>query len=1002
MRFGFEHWEYLWALLVLPPLWWLGARQAGSLGKRRAWAATLLRSLVVIAIVAAASGFQVAWDTERVAVIYVLDQSDSVDPAARRRMRDYVVQSVRTHRDSTREDLAGVVVFGRDASIEVPPFPDDLPELSQLERVPVQTDATDLEEAIELAQGSMPPDSRHRIVVVTDGNQTRGEADSAAARAAAAGVGIDVVPVGARVGADVTMQRVDLPTDIRRGQPFDARVVLDYQPGADNPSPASGRLTVTRSAAGVSELVLDDTVQLRPGKNVIPLRHQIDLPAAYQFEARFIPDGEADDSRRENNRASAFTRIRGEGRVLLVEPWNQRGAWRALADRLREERIKVVVQPSNATFTSLAELQGYDAVILANVPKTSGNSAETLSTVTDDQVEMLVRNTQQLGAGLLMIGGPDAFGAGGWTGSPLEEAMPVDFDIKNTEIRAVGALMLVIDSSGSMSGEKIQLCKAAAAEAVKTLRRDDYVGVLTFDGETREIIPLQRIGDRSHVVPMIRRIRAGGGTNMYPAMARGHQKLIRADAAAKHMIVLTDGQTQPGDFRELTRDMRERGITVSSVAIGQGADLDLMRRIATIGNGKLYHVLSPRAIPKIIMRESRRVSRPLVFEDSRGIQPRQEMPHAVMQGVAAPPPITGFVMTTPKDNPLVQNLVMSPRPGEFEHPILSVWQYGLGRTAALTTDGGQRWATGWSEWPGQQKLASQLVRWLMRPSGPVDDLRVATTVRDGEVQVVVNAIDEDKSYRDFLDLTAAVLDPEMKPVPLDLKQTGPGRYVGSFPAERAGGYLVHVASRPGAPSLITGVNVPYGREFRDRESNLPLIKQVASVTPKGGDTGVVTAALDDDYRETLASNPFRGGLRGMLSFQQPWPWLVLLGCYLLLCDVAVRRVRLNFAWLLRAAGLLKRQPAERPQVTRLDALRKTKQQLQDDRAPARPASAASRRRETTPDDRGEGSWVGEFKGGAAGVAAGAGPKSDAEHSDEEAAALSYTQRLLEAKRRSRR
>ncbi len=927
MRLGFDHPGYLWLLALLPLLWWIGYQRFSALGYFRAFIAILLRSLVVGAIIAAIAGVQIAWITDRVTVMYVLDQSDSIDEARRVSMLDYVVDCVREHRDKQREDLAGVIVFGRDASIEVPPFNDDLPQLSQLEGTPIRGDASDLESALELAQSSMPSDTLQRIVIVTDGNQTIGQAQSIAKRLASSGIGIDVIPAPTQSGADVLVEKIDLPSEIRRGQPFEARVVMTNFAEAGSTEPVRGRLSITRTMGKDEELLLDEAIELVPGKNVIPLRHTIDRPAPYTFEAKFTPAGASDDSRSQNNRAIAFTDVRGKSRVLLVEPWDEPDAWKWFADQLRDEEIEVVVQPSNDTFTSLTELQAYDSVILANIPRTSGDSAESISNITDAQVEMLVRNTQQLGAGLLMIGGPDAFGAGGWSGTDLEKAMPVDFEIKNSVISAVGALMLVIDSSGSMSGEKMDLCKAAAREAVRSLRSSDYVGINTFDSETREIVPMQKVAGRTHMIPMISRISPGGGTDMFPAMEQGFRTLRKVDAAAKHMIVLTDGQTAPNQFGSLTQQMKAAGITVTSVAIGDGADLALLREIATTGGGKLYHVLSPRAIPKIVMRESRRISRPLIYEDPNGFDPRVEIPHVILNGIGTPPPISGYVMTTAKDSVLVQTLLSAPVPQKSEHPILATWQYGLGRSAVLTTDGGQRWASSWTSWPGQAKLTSQLVRWLMRPSGETGNFSMATVIRDGEVQVVVNALDQQQDFMNFLDMNASVLDPQMKPINLEMRQTAPGRYVGSFPADNAGSYFVHVSPAAGIAPLTSGVTVPYSEEYRAREMNVALLEQLAAVTPTGGEPGVLSPVLGSaGSEETSSVNPFRGGLKSVRAIQDVWPWVVLLGCCVFVGDVMVRRIDFNLHWLRKLMNRLRREPETAPAVvSRLDSLRQSKQ-----------------------------------------------------------------------------
>jgi len=989
-RIGFEEPRFLWLLLCLPVLWWISYRRLMAVGPVRRSLVLGARTAVVLAIIAALAGVQLLWVTDRVTVFYLLDQSDSIPEPQRRQMLDYAVQTAREHRNRARQDRVGLVVFAREAAVEVPAFEDDLPLLRLPDPVPGGSDATSLEAALKLAQAAMPEDSRRRVVLITDGRETLGDAQVVSARLAGSGIGVDVVPVELDVPAEVLVEKIDLPNDIRTGQPFEARVVINND-AADGQPPSKGRLSVRRMVGGEAQLLFDEPVELTAGKNVFPLRHQIDQPAPYTYEARFIPDSPADDAMAENNLATAYTHVRGKGRVLLIERWDAAGDYQLLVDRLNDAEIEVVVQPSNSLFGSLAELQAYDAVILAGVPRTSGDSANSITSFTDDQIEMLVRNTQQLGCGLLMIGGPEAMGAGGWTGTRLEEAMPVDFEVKNLKVAATGALQLVLDTSGSMQGEKIQLCKAAAMEAVRALQESDSIGVLTFDSTVREVVPLQPVGGRSHILPAIARIGAEGGTDMFPAMERGFLRLQKSDASTKHMIVVTDGQTQPNDFRGLTQRMKDEGITVTAVAVGADADVTLMREIASLGGGKLYQVLSPRAIPKILMREARRVSRGVIHEDSAGFVPVVTYPHAVLSGIQTPlQPLTGFVMTTPKDNPLVQPVILSPVPQGQENVVLAVWQYGLGRAAVLTTDVGQRWATNWTASPDYEPFFAQLVRWLMRPTGEIGNFNIATQLRDGEVQVIVNALDPDNEFLNFLPMSAAVLGPDLKPIAMQMRQTAPGRYTGTFPATLAGSYFVNVVPEAGGEILTTGVTVPYSDEYRRREVNEPLLQSLAATRPRGGEVGNVWPPLGSTTSVDDAFNPFRGGLVSDRSIRDVWAWAVLIGCCLFLGDVFVRRVAVSFVWLGGIRKAASHEATEGERMVRLDQLRATKEQVAA-------SSASAGTRFEPPAWQPPAVEPGADRSDARETVVAASPGNAFEPSTD---AQSYTERLLEAKRRT--
>ena len=1006
LRLGFDYPAFLILLGVIPILWAVSFRRLAALGPIRRWVALGFRTAVILVIVAALAGVQLVWVTDRTTVVYLLDQSDSIPAARRRQMLDYAIASVKRHRDGSREDRAGLVIFGREASIEIPPFDDEIPPLRRLDSYLGKTDATNLEAALKLAQAAMPEDSKRRIVILTDGNETVGDAKAAVTRLAESGIGIDVVPVVIDSTSEILVEKIDLPTDIRKGQPFEARVVVSNYAAGERDGPVAGRLSVTRRIGGEAQLLLDEPVRLAPGKNVFPLRHQIDEPAPYTYEAKFVPDSEADDSVAQNNSATAYTYVRGKGRVLLIEPWDSPGGFRLMSDQLRKADIEVVVQPSNSLFGSIAELQAYDAVILAGVPRSSGDSADLITSFSDDQIEMLVRNTQQLGCGILMIGGPEAFGAGGWTGTKLEEAMPVDFRIRNSKVQAVGALAMIMHASEMAQGNHWQ--KVVARSAIEQLGAADYAGVLHWDvagdkwlwGGTRGMLEVGP--NRRAMLAQVGRMTPGDMPAFDPAMKMAVRGLMNAPASMRHCIIISDGD--PSDPSAATiQAFKDREITISTVAIASHgpAESQRLQGIATATGGKHYVVQDGRALPKIFQREARRVSRPLVFEPPGGVSPQVVYPHPLLDGLDRQlPPINGFVLTEVKDNPLAQVLIRSPQPDQPENAtVLAVWSYGLGRTAVLTTDAGERWAAPWTGWPGYEKFFSQLVRWLMRPTGDTGKFTISTQSRDGEVQVVVNALDQNDDFLNFLPMNASVLDPDMKPVPLQMRQIAPGRYVGTFPADSSGNFFVNVVPEAGAVPLTTGVSVPYSDEYRLRETNELLLRSLVATPPRGGSAGEVFAPLGESAIGDLvaSANPFRGGLAEARSIRDIWPWAVLVGCCVFFFDVLVRRVAIGMGWVSTAWDAIRGGKAEPALANvRIDSLMVTKERIGDElrrqRAATRyePTSAAGSSPLPGPETK-KGTPI------ESGVPSPSGsPTTPA--GDEK----SYTERLLEAKRRAKK
>ncbi|MGD0901233.1 MAG: hypothetical protein ABR915_25675, partial [Thermoguttaceae bacterium] len=314
-----------------------------------------------------------------------------------------------------------------------------------------------------------------------------------------------------------------------------------------------------------------------------------------------------------------------------------------------------------------------------------------------------------------------------------------------------------------------------------------------------------------------------------------------------------------------------------------------------------YAVNNPKALPRIFQRESRRVSRPLVYENDEGLRLRKKSLGEMVAGIDALPPITGFVLTTRKDNPLVEVALVSPKPaGEDNSTVLAGWTYGLGRAVAFTSDAGARWTAAWAKEPVYDQVFGKIIRWSMRPTGQAGKFTTTFEPIDGRMQVVVNALDKNDSLLNFLTMSGTAVGPDLKrPISVPIEQTGPGRYVGSFPAREAGSYFVTIQPGLGMAPIRAGVTVPYSDEFRDRGSNDALLEQLAAIEPKGGSPGrVIEAPKGSDALEPLlAVNTFRHDLPKATSSQDAWHWLAMAACCLLLGDVFVRRVHVHFGWV---------------------------------------------------------------------------------------------------------
>ncbi len=375
-QIAFDRPWFLLLVLILPVMWVLSFNSLAGLGKGRRMFALLLRSVVVFLLVMALAQAKWQKSTDRLTVIYLLDQSESIPVEKRDFMLDYVYEEVETHRRVDKKDKAGVIVFGGNAKIESAPFDGSLPLIGKIEaNVDLQTSATSLESALKLAKASFPEDTARRVVVISDGNENMGDALSIAQSMAEDGIGIDVVPVELLAESEVSVDKVVLPSDIRKGQEFETKVVLTNDTQSEDGKPVTGLLRLTRKTAQSEELVAEQPVTLDPGKNIIGFTSKLDRSAVYTTEAVFVPDTKTQDLITQNNKASAFTHVRGKGKVLLIEDAFYPGEFLHLIERLQANAIEVETTDSSNLFTSAAELLQYDSVILGNLPRAAGDDA---------------------------------------------------------------------------------------------------------------------------------------------------------------------------------------------------------------------------------------------------------------------------------------------------------------------------------------------------------------------------------------------------------------------------------------------------------------------------------------------------------------------------------------------------------------------------------------------------------------------------------------------------
>ena len=875
LPFQFEQPMWLALCLLVPVLVVASLRSLAGLDPARRVLALIVRSILVVLIACCLARVQRVQRNDDLTVIFLMDRSHSVQ--AKQTFQEEFIRKATA--DMPPRDRVGLIDFARDAYLEQLPMrggyfvpPGRLPVMPN-------TNRTNVASAVRLAMALFPHDAAKRIVLMSDGNDNMGDLMTEARRAKADGIPIDVVPLWYSHRNEVYFDRMIAPTHAEPGEQVPIRMILRTN------KRVTGRISIYQNGQIVQLPADRQRLTLEPGSNTFFIKLPVHGAGAHTFEATFHPDDDTMDATTLNNTANAFTFVAGSSRALLISAVPQHDL--PLVEALRSENVQVDMKDvAELGEFSLLHMMNYSTIILANVPA---------AVFTDRQQQELAIYVKDMGSGLIMLGGNEGFGAGGWIGSPIEEVMPVTFEIKHKRVIPRGALVLIMHSCEIPRGN--YWGKEMAKKSVDTISSKDYIGVLAYTyspgGENWEI-PLALNTNKAAVRAKVDRMQIGDMPDFGSTLRMAYNELTGGrgrDAAQKHVIILSDGDAQPPSSR-LLADLSRAKITVSTIAIGWGAHVrqGTMREIARATGGNFYSARNPRQLPQIFVKESKVVRRPLIIDEPF----RPQLLHTyseLLAGVApneALPPLGGMVLTSPKESPnVIVPIIRATDDGK--DPVLVHWQYELGKTVAFTSGYWPVWGDTWTKWPKFAKLWAQIVRWTMRQETPAN-FDTYTKVEGSRGRIVIDALDKDAGYLNLLQLRAGVIAPDrqQKVTPVQFAQTGPGHYEADLDIEQAGQFLVNVqvfsAQGDSLGTIRTGFSVPFSPEYRDLEPNEALLRQTAQIT--GG------RWLDVDPRD---ADVFGHDLPPTEAKRPAWEWVLawlLLPAFLL--DVAVRRLA---SWL---------------------------------------------------------------------------------------------------------
>lgn len=900
-------------LLLLPPaaawVWWMHEGGYAGLSGIRAEASLLFRLVLVGLTAATLAEPRSVRREDRLALVYALDLSDSVGERALEgdgRAEGAKGFVVRTVREKPEKDLAGLVVFGRTAAVEMPPrMAPPFKEAFETIVTRVPRDGTNLEKAVSLAAAMVPEENPGRIVLVSDGVQTEGNVSGILDDLKARGIPVDVLPVDYAFPDEVWLERLELPRIVKAGETYEAVVILSSL------KPGRGTLVLRENGEKVvfrrdGRELLGLPVEFQAGKNRYTVPFYLRGPGHYEYSATIEVD-RSRDGRPENNTVLNYLYLKGEGKVLLVtDPHGDPRDWQPLAKALRESKLVVEDKPAAEFPRDPLALLPYDCVILQNVP------ADEFDAVQLQAIRDAVYNQ---GQGLLMVGGKNAFGPGGYHRTPVEEALPVSMDITSKKVLPKGALSIVLHTCEFADGNT--WAKRIAKAAIAALGAQDEAEVLEFGpGGDHRLFPLTPASEYERLVTLINGAQPEDMPSFQPTMQMGLQDLQASDAAAKHMIIISDGDPSAAPPL-LVRQFITAQVSVTCVEIsphggpgggpGPGGQT-VMQQLSAATGGNYYSPTDPRTLPQIFVKEAKTLKRSMI--QNKTFTPEVEMTSPILKGIGKGtiPPLKGYVITTPKPWPAATILAAPDK--EEKDPILAVWQHGLGKAAAFTSDLSANWAGDWLAWERYQSFAKQLVTEVKRVEQESDLRMEAYGEGDKGVLVV-----EDQGKREgAIEVEAQVTGPGRRTERVRLRPIGPRRYQGEFPLWGKGTYQVLAAGAGEGrqANAVGGFAAAYSPEYLRFRSNLALLREIAARTG-----GRVLAGREEGKALFGRDRRPKDSSRPIVDLA-----LLLLACLVPL-DVAIRRIQIDFALIRGWLGLGRKATAEGT----LGALLQRKQQI---------------------------------------------------------------------------
>ncbi|WP_075617393.1 VWA domain-containing protein [Paenisporosarcina indica] len=824
----------IWLLFLILPViyftfaWWKNKKQQS----REYTVIFIIRVVAVLLLIFALAGPTLLLPIKEEQILFVVDRSAST-AGTESQSSEFLSEAF-----ASKKDHQAVGIYSFDKS-----FQTQMPLSLSTEYVPEFTGTgdssqTNISESIQLASNLADQQKATRIVLLSDGLENSGSVSDQISRMAGSHVEIDTYVLNRPQSDDVAITGFETPPVAFEGEQQQLIVQVE------STKAVSGELILSQN----DEFVSKQAVQIEPGSNTFTLRHASTGEGLLKYQVQL---NVIDDALLENNQLTSVTMVESAPRLLVVSGDTLTSPVPTYIDQnvIQTDTISASDLPFD-----LSNYLAYDAIIFDNVPGYQVGEAK--MTV----IEQAVKN---FGVGFMMVGGDNSYGLGGYFKTPVEKLLPVEMEVKGKQQLPSLGLIIVMDRSGSMAGNKFELAKEAAARSIDLLREDDTLGFIAFDDRPWEIIEAKTLTNKEEALEKILSVSVGGGTEIYPGLELAYERLTELKLQRKHIILLTDGQSaSQNDYETLITDGLGSNITLSTVAIGQDSDRALLEELAQIGTGRFYDVMDESTIPAILSRETVMISRTYIEDNPfyPTISGDAAWTSLFTEGV---PQFNAYIATTAKQTATV--IAQSTK----EDPVIAEWMYGLGRTIAYTSDSTGAWSGDFARFSQWGNFWNTAVSRLLPSYSEVPfDIRKS---EDGSF--VVSDPSGQSSFLDIVAVNEAGEDIASLSEPI-----APGKSRVSFDADP--GLIFLRISNEQNSMYQAGVSIPYSDEYKIQPPNNGLMQDIADRTD-----GQVLDSPEQAMRDIVYQSAESKSIQ---------KWLVLLAMLLFFIDITLRR----FGWRL--------------------------------------------------------------------------------------------------------